>query len=88
MPTRQECPRKSLPVATEHCLAGKKSPLSCWKFKLLTLSTKTNNTEKMQSYCSVVSIHLSSGLLNLSFGADNFGKIWGACGKHEIQYKK
>jgi hypothetical protein len=30
-------------------LGGKKYPLRYWKFKLLTLSIKTNNTGKMQS---------------------------------------
>jgi hypothetical protein len=39
-------------------------------------------------YCTVVYIHLSSGLFNFSFGSDNFGKIWAAYGKHEIQYTK
>jgi hypothetical protein len=88
MPTRQAHHRKSLPVATKHWLAGKNTPSSYRKFQLLTLCTKTNDTEKMHLYCSVVSIHHSSGLLNLSFGVDNFGKIWGACGKREIPYTK
>jgi hypothetical protein len=30
----------------------------------------------------------AAGLLNLLCGAGNFGKIWPACGQHEIQYTK
>ena len=29
---------------------------------------------------------LAPGPLSLSYGADNFGKIWSACGQHEIQH--
>jgi hypothetical protein len=28
----------------------------------------------------------SAGLLDLACGAGNIGKIWFACGQHEIQY--